>query len=805
MTPNTPAVPLFAVGMISASALAYEILLTRVFAMVHWHQLVATVVSLALLGYGASGSFLTIFGERLQRRFVPVFIVNALLFSLSAVLCVQLAQKLQFDPQALTDDPAQLVRLAATFLLLAVPLFAAANCIGLTLAKFRTLIPRVYGTDLIGAALGAILLTTAFAFLHPIDVLLAITFGGVLAALSVAWRLHWHPWTTSLTSTALLGALWLTVNPSIEPAPYKDLARSLNVIGAELVHEQSGISGTSSVVRNTRVPTRYAPGLSLHSTVTPPAQPTVFVDGDLRGTLLDARDSDANAQLLGDMLSALPYHLLARPEVALLNAGTGFGVHQALALGAGHVTAIEPNPQLTELTCKHFRTLSETICDPTKVHWRNQTTRGFMASEQRAFDLIGLDIAVDIAGLDALNIDFDLSRQAIAGYLKHLADNGILVFQGDTRLPPRLSMRLLQSTRDVLSDQVGGEPAEQIILLRGWQRFLLLTKQAAFTPTQIAQTRVFADRYGFDLVWLPGITSDEANRFQQLNVAHYHLTAKRILNGEPVGPYDYSSTSDDRPFPYRFSSWSQIREAMIGSQANDARQIDIALLAAALTLLLAGAFSVILILLPLIVVRSKTTALPEAPIRLRVLTYFGLTGIAFLFIELGLIQHLQLFLDQPLYATVIVLASFLFFAGIGSLWAQRLDETHERVALRVAVWTIALMGIVYVLLLPALLNHLADNHMVLRIATVLVLIAPLALAMGVPFSLGLRRFGSISPNAIGWAWGINGCASVISAAGAPLYALTWGFSGLVLTAVAAYLLLPLALPLDQKAVNATNA
>ncbi len=332
-----------------------------------------------------------------------------------------------------------------------------------------------------------------------------------------------------------------------------------------------------------------------------------------------------------------------------------------------------------------------------------------------------------------------------------------------------------------------------------------MAKQKTFTPAQIATTRAFADRYGFDPVWLPGIKAEEVNRFQQLNIAHYHLTAKRILNDEPVGPYDYSGASDDRPFPYRFSSWSQIREAMRGNQPDHARQIDIALLAASLTLLVAGLFSVILILLPLIAVRRETAAMPESSIRLRVLVYFGLTGIAFLFVELGLIQHLQLFLDQPLFATVIVLASFLFFAGLGSLSAQRLDEGHEHTALRIAVWTIALMGIAYVLLLPGLLNRLADQHLALRIAIVLVLIAPLALAMGVPFSLGLRRFGSISPGSIGWAWGINGCASVISAAGAPLYALTWGFSGLVLTAVAAYLLLPLALPRHRQAVSATSA
>jgi hypothetical protein len=41
-----------------------------------------------------------------------------------------------------------------------------------------------------------------------------------------------------------------------------------------------------------------------------------------------------------------------------------------------------------------------------------------------------------------------------------------------------------------------------------------------------------------------------------------------------------------------------------------------------------------------------------------------------------------------------------------------------------------------------------------------------------------------------WAWGINGVASVVSAAAAPLLAMEIGFSGLIGVAVIAYLVLP---------------
>ena len=92
------AAPLAAVGMISAAALAYEVLLTRLFAIIHWHHLVATAISLALLGYGASGTFLAIFGRRLHAHYPAAFIANAFVFSLSSLLCVSIAQQIPFDP-----------------------------------------------------------------------------------------------------------------------------------------------------------------------------------------------------------------------------------------------------------------------------------------------------------------------------------------------------------------------------------------------------------------------------------------------------------------------------------------------------------------------------------------------------------------------------------------------------------------------------------------------------------------------------------------------------------------------------------
>ena len=58
--PSRPGPPLLSIALISAAALAYEILLMRLFSIIQWHHFAYMMISLALLGYGASGTFLVL-------------------------------------------------------------------------------------------------------------------------------------------------------------------------------------------------------------------------------------------------------------------------------------------------------------------------------------------------------------------------------------------------------------------------------------------------------------------------------------------------------------------------------------------------------------------------------------------------------------------------------------------------------------------------------------------------------------------------------------------------------------------------
>ena len=65
--------------------------------------------------------------------------------------------------------------------------------------------------------------------------------------------------------------------------------------------------------------------------------------------------------------------------------------------------------------------------------------------------------------------------------------------------------------------------------------------------------------------------------------------------------------------------------------------------------------------------------------------------------------------------------------------------------------------------------------------------------MGLPSPLGLGRVSDGAPALVPWAWGINGCASVVAAVLASLLAMHVGFTTLLALALGLYATTPLLL------------
>ena len=389
-------------------------------------------------------------------------------------------------------------------------------------------------------------------------------------------------------------------------------------------------------------------------------------------------------------------------------------------------------------------------------------------------------------------MDYSASRQAMVSYLRRLADNGILAMEGPTRVPPRLSLRVLNTARAALQSTGADAPAEHLVMLRGWQRFILLVAKAPIDNAERNAIRQFSRSLGFDLVWLPGMQPSEANRYQQLASAVFHQGASRLLNAgdRTASRFRLQVIDDDRPYPDLSTRWGEVRAALLHGDADARSRLDTGLLLALATLALVTLAAVVLIIAPLAVL-LRHDGRPPGGLRVRTLLYFLLIGIAFLFTEIAWIQRLQLFLGHPVYATTAVLAAFLVFAGAGSLWSQGRSPQSAGRRLTTTVIVIAASALLYLYLLPDWLAQVAGQATWVRIGLVTLLLAPLAFAMGIPFPLALQTLGERAPSLVPWAWGINGSASVIAAAAAPLIGSEIGFSGLTITAAGSYLALPL--------------
>lgn len=790
--------PLLAILLISAAALAYEVLLIRLFSIIQWHHFAYMVISLALLGYGASGTFVTLLQQRLMTHFSRAFLLNALLFASSAVASFLLVQLLPFNTLELFWDKAQLGYLLLAYLLLFTPFFFAANCICISFSRFASLIPRIYAFDLLGAGLGALAIILLLYLLPPQDVLRSIgVIGCGASALSVLeQRMRWQGALLPIALMALIPILpahWFTLKLS----PYKALSQTLQIGGTKVLEQHSTPLGLLTLVESSKIPLRLAEGVSLNNRVEPPAQLALFTDGDAPSPITHYNGDRASLAYLDYQTSALPYHLRKADNLLILGMGGGSSLLQAAYHQIGEIHAVELDPWLPRLIQQEYAEFAgwRWLRESTRVH--NAEARSFVANTRLRFDLIHMSL-LDAAGATSggvygLSENYLYTVEAITDYLHKLRPDGLLTITRWVKLPPRDGLRLFATAIEALRQHGSIDPAAQLILIRGWNTSTLVIKNGTVQVSEIEALLEFCQRRAFDIAYYPGMpAAHQANVHNILPEPFFHDGALALLGGQAadyIGRYkfDIRPSTDDRPYFFNFFKWSTLPEIISLYRRGGFSLLELGYPVLILTLIQAAVASLLLVLLPLRFIASEPDS-ERHGYRWRVIGYFLVIGLAYLFIEIAFIQKLTLFLAHPVFAVAVVISGFLIFSGLGSLFASRVPAALGNRYLRSAVIPLSVIALAYLWLLPNLIAALGNPAMPVKAAAALLLIAPLAFCMGMPFPLGLTAVANTLPRLVPWAWGINGCASLISAILATLLAIHWGFNGVILIAAALYLL-----------------
>ena len=780
---------LAAVAVLSAAALGYEILLTRLFSIVQWHHFAFLVISVALLGFGASGTFLLVLGARIRTGIEPFLALTALAFALAAPVSFVIAERVPFNVLDAPWSPGSLGWLLVIELLLAVPFFFAATGIGRALMVFRDRLSRVYAADLAGAGAGA---AASVGVLHLVPPERALDFvcglGAVAAALAV-WGRGRSPGRRPLLllCVVVLALAGFGVTGELRISPFKPLPQALRVTGAELVETRSGPLGTVSAVENREVPFRSAPGLSLMARAPVPEQVALFVDADGPIPIVRHDAPSPPPAYLEDLTSALPYRLTKEPRVLVLGAGGGAAVLQALGAGARSVDAVELQPHVVDMVRGRYRQFSGEVYGGADVGVHIADPRAFVEAPGDEYDLVQvIALGSGIAGLHALESQRLLTVEAVRAVLARLSDDGVAAFTVRTRLPPRDGVRLLTTVLGALEAESMGPPGDRIAWIRSWSTTTLAVSRSPLSDSQVEAVRAFTDRRAFDLVHVPGMTPGEANRFNVLDRPYFHEAAQRLLGGQRETfvrgyKFDIRPATDDRPYFYSFLRWAHAPEILALSRRGGIGLLDVGYFALPAALVQAVAASAALILLPLLAIRGERGGAR----RWAALAGFFCIGLAFLMVEIAFIGRFTIILSHPVQALVVVLAAFLLFAGAGSYLSARRGTGASITAPVIGIVAVATT---YALASPHVVSALIGAPSALKIGAAFALIAPLATLMGMPFPRALARLNTVDPSLLPWAWGINGCASVIGAALATLVAIHHGHTVVILSGVVLYLL-----------------
>ncbi len=791
-------------ALIAAVVVALELSLMRGLAIRFSSHFAGIVISLGLLGFGAAGSLLTLLRGVVLRRQRVALVLLALSLAAAIPFTWWKSQEVPLNVNFLAWSLSEAPHVLAIELLMLIPFALAGAFIGIVLMDLPKRINGHYAADLFGSGAGGIAAVLAMNFLSPAQLLVAQSVAALVAAmLLLRWQsaLQWLALAIALALTAMVLAQ-MPWEPSANQ--YKPLTLAKLFAGTEVIYHAQGPLGRIDVISGPNLHT--APQLSLQYFDDLPPHVELYTDGDAPALIYDCKKTE-DWVFADYRTAASPFFWTssnAAPKVCIIDAGGGVEIGTSLLHHSADITALQPNPQIISTMTGPLAARGGTIYQAPSVHIVNQEARGFFASTGESFDIIQFPPigGFGAAGSDATEESYYYTVESINSMLSHLTPGGILAITRGINTPPREELRAFDLAAQSLRRN-GLDPAKQLAMIRGDFSCTILIFKQPMQESQIASLRAFCRRMSFDVCYFPGLTGEEANprfdpqskspRYGNYNlVSHpYYFTGPQALAGLPEVrakfladyPFELAAPTDNQPYFFHMLRWRfypQLQEEY-GQGSHVFLEVSYVMLLVALSQ--AVLLALILILLPL---APGINALRQSRRKMASLGYFLAIGLGFMLLEMAFVQKLVLYLAHPIYAAAVVIASFLVFAGVGSLYSKSWRATPDRIVAQAAL-TIFVLGISFLFALDGWLALTQSWSVIARCLIAAITIAPLAFAMGHWFPLGLLRIAESQPALVPWGWAINGFASVFAASAAPLLAMRFGFSWLVIIAVSCYI------------------
>jgi predicted membrane-bound spermidine synthase len=757
----------FGVFLVTLATLMLELSLTRLFSATMYYHFAFMAISVALFGSGASGVFIYLLQRRLEARSTASLLaVFATMLAIGTVLALVVILE---NPLTLQGGASNYYRLGFIYAATAVPFFFSGCVVTLAITRHAKDISRLYLFDLVGAACGCLLLIPVLNRVGAINTVVLVgllaSAAGVVFSLSSKGRgaLAW-------SAVVVLGIGCLFAYNSIEHTIDIHMSK-----GSQ--ENQVLFSKWNSFSRIT-----VSGDMADHGA-------EIKIDADAATSIVSDSNNLAAHQYKRDTIEGLAYHLKNDANVLIIGPGGGNDVMTAQVFGMRHITAVEVNPIIAEdvMSSEPFKTYSGGIYQHPNVTLVVDEGRSFIRGQAAKYDIIQATMvdtwAATAAGAFALTENNLYTVEAFKDYATHLSDDGVLTMTRWHFDPPDQLLRLIALTRTMMDELGINDAPRHIIIIRDGRTndertpATFLFKKSAFTDAEINSIQTAASANGFETLYSP--SNRPANDFTKL-----------IEAGDPSEFYaasvdNVAPTRDNNPFFFNSIRFSNLAKMHKGADEWNKTNLGTYIL---LALLGITAFMVIAFILGPLALARRDVLATKASTKLSYLGYFACLGGGFIIVEVAMIQKFILFLGHPVYSLTVVLFSLLIFSGIGSYFSGRIKNENLQSTLLKLLGLLVVMVIVYIVVLPPIFYGLVQLARPIKIVIAVVLMAPLALVMGMPMPTMIRVLSDKMPEIIPWAWGVNGTASVLGSVAALTIALLSGFNQALLVGACLYVL-----------------
>src|SRR6266511_5704952 len=658
--------------------------------------------------------------------------------------------------------------------------------------------------------------------------------------------------------------------PKLAVSDYKGVSYARKFPDSLRVYESASPFGYLEVYSSSYL--HFAPGLSDNAAFNLPKMPAnaylgMYIDGD--GPIGIIRDLPADQTIYFRFLPMVyPYLIKEKPETFVVQFGGGISTAVALRSGSSTVTVAEGNPAVLNAfrTDKGLRDFTGDILNNPKIRVIDYDGRLYLAYTKNRYDVIDLSLA-DSAGLSnpggfAIVEKFSYTREAMLNYMRALKDGGILsVTLWNKEEPPKSVLKLYATMAAAARDVDAPRIADSFFVASSYlSTATVLYKRGGFTAPEIEKLRAHTRSMSFDEIYYKGFAYDDSKTAELLDNYRKQIFSDgeseppegapppegAALPGDgappaaaegtppPEGPTAVPATTLGQLAWNRLinGGWDDIAKAYVFDsrlltnnrqyfaayvKPGDLHRVTDRLellqdewgyLLIWATLAIACVTALSLVILP--VIFGWRTIFSHNPGKFRTIIYFACLGAGYIMVEVGLISEFILALSNATVSASILITGMLVFSGLGSFVSERYLN-RARSVMPVVFVAIGAILIGYGLVLDRVLDFIGTFPYLARLLCCFALIFPPAFLMGFPMATAMTTLARLGKDHMFlWAWGINGCFSVIGAAIVPIVSTSFGLTAVLMVAGGAYLVaipafFAVLLPLRRSSVSHETA